>query len=81
MATDAPLSVDPLAALPEAEMRAQVLMQLDSCDKRAAALVCRAWHAAVSALPVHKLRCTTEKVAQREFMAWLRVPGRAEQVG
>ena len=72
--------MDPLAALPEAELRAQVLMQLSSCDKRSAALVCRAWHAAVSALPVRTLRCTTEQVVQREFMAWLRQPGRAGQV-
>lgn len=72
--------MDPLAALPEAELRAQVLLQLSSCDKRSAALVCRAWHNAVSALPVRTLRCTTEQVAQREFMAWLRQPGRAGQV-
>jgi hypothetical protein len=81
MAGDALLSMDPLAALPEAELRAQVLLQLSSRDKRSAALVCRAWHAAVSALPVRTLRCTTEQVAQREFMAWLRQPGRAGQVG
>lgn len=80
MAGETSPSMDPLAALPEAELRAQVLMQLSSCDKRSAALVCRAWHAAVSALPVRTLRCTTEQVVQREFMAWLRQPGRAGQV-
>lgn len=72
--------MDPLAALPEAELRAQVLSQLSSDDKRAAALVCRTWRAAVGSLPVQRLRLTTDQVSQDAFIAWLRRPGRAEQV-
>lgn len=72
--------MDPLAALPEAELRSQVLSQLSTLDKGAAALVCKAWRAAVSALPVHKLQLTTEQVTEQAFIDWLLQPGRAEQV-
>lgn len=80
MSAEPQRGTDPLAALPEAELRAQVLSQLSSEDKRAAALVCRAWRAAVDALPVQRLRLTTDQVSQDAFIAWLRRPGRAEQV-
>ena len=70
---------NPLAALPEAELRTRVLMHLAGNDRRAAALVCSSWRAAVFALPVPVLRVTKEQVAEDAFLRWLRHPGRARE--